>query len=90
MTSILGRYTVRSLIPGHKIGKEFAGMTLIAVPKRRVEKGAFGAWHYKDCMVITPGMDYLHKLEFEDKFNIGGKYWLYYYEWKPEVQESLF
>lgn len=83
-------YTARSLIPGYKIGKEFQGMTLITIPAWRVRKGVVEVQYGERVMVVEPSTKILYDAVFENKFEGGGTYMLYYYEWKPEVQEDMF
>ena len=74
-------YKPKSLINGHKIGPQYVGMKMVAVPQKSAESG---------CMVVFENkfMQLAHKspaerLQFADKYG-RGSYWLYYYEWIPD------
>ena len=73
-------YAIKKLIDGYKLGVEFAGKTLIAVPFDKSAEGNMIA--YKNQMMKLEG-EPLKTLSFPDKFG-RGSYSLCYYEWKPQ------
>jgi len=74
-------YKPKGLIAGYKIGTQFTGMILVAVPQKSAEKNCIVAYENKIMRLL--GKDPVERLQFSDKYG-RGSYWLYYYEWIPE------
>ena len=81
-------YRPRNLINGYKIGSQFGGMLVVALPEKKVRLGVQVIYN-QAVMQITPDTPVLTSLEFEDKYGREGKYRLFYYEWRPTEQPSL-
>lgn len=88
-----GKYHARILIPGYEVATDLKGMTLIAVPSKKVKHG-LKIWHENGKKTI--GVMRLKKViplhiekDLKDKYgrvDDGGNpltYDLFYYEWNP-------
>jgi hypothetical protein len=85
----MNTYKPKKLINGYKIGTQFGGQQLIALPEKKVNASC-EVTYSGGIMRIDRNTPFLHKLQFTDKFGRKEKYWLYYYVWKPDEQEKLF
>lgn len=74
------KYATKSLVDGYKCGKQYAGMTLVAVPKQHARAGL-----RVECgneYMLLPATPPVLSLQFNHKYG-NGVYMLKYYEWKP-------
>jgi hypothetical protein len=80
------KYRAKTLIDGYKVGREFIGKILVAVPKQKAGKGSLVQYQDQTMQIET---EPLFELTFPDKFG-RGSYVLCYFEWRPkQVQVSL-
>jgi hypothetical protein len=77
-------YNAKTLIEGFKLGKEFTGKTLIAIPATKTLIGNKLIIIHKDqTMTLDLTQAPLTKNTFQDKFG-RAEYELFYYEWNPK------
>lgn len=82
------KYTIKKLIDGDRIGAQFAGKTLVAVPERSVKRWngllvTFG----KDSMPVLPSDKPISGRRQDDKFG-RESFLLLYFEWQPHGKKS--
>lgn len=76
-------YKVKSLVDGFKVNATYRGMTLVAIPEKRIKPMHSTLVGFNsDTMVIPANQAPLTRIQFQDKFS-RDPYWLVYYEWKP-------
>jgi hypothetical protein len=80
-------YQIKKLIPGSLVKPEFGGKVLIAVPAKY---GVPVRVIYQNQFMICGAENPLAQIEFDDKFKIGQKNLLSYYEWKPVPLDRMF
>lgn len=71
-------YQAKTLVSGYKLGKQFAGKSLVAVPEKHNKNGAVIAFKDKQ-IIINDNQSFVTKKQFPDKFG-RGFYTLVYYE----------
>lgn len=74
-------YKTKSLIKGFKLGKEFSGRQLVAVPTKYLEDGVTIQLG-ETSMLLNPYQKPIKTEDFADKFG-RGKYTLAYFDWRP-------
>jgi len=79
-------YRPKKLIPGYKVDPNFKGKELIAVPEERIKEGVIVIYE-GGKMFLNINSIPLKRLEFEDKFGRNKKYRLWYFEWKPVIEQ---
>ena len=80
-------YLLKKLVNGYKLGPEYKGLGLIATPfKYKDEK--IQVEYSKDTMIIDKDTPLLEHKEFPDKFGRDKTYTLYYYQWKPNENQT--
>ena len=80
-------YLLKKLVNGYKLGPEYKGLSLIATPfKYKDEK--IQVEYSKDTMIIDKDTPLLDQREFPDKFGRDKRYTLYYYQWKPNQNQT--
>lgn len=77
------KYTQKYLVEGYRVGAQFAGKKLIAIPERSLKKwNGLRVCHGDKEMVVTPEMKPLSGRYQDDKFG-RESFLLLYYEWQP-------
>ncbi|MFQ5786726.1 MAG: hypothetical protein ACE5H1_01970 [Thermodesulfobacteriota bacterium] len=91
----IGSYKPRSLIEGtklklfaRKLPKGYHKLEFVGVPNKRFINDMCKVQYNNQHMVVIESAALTSK-EFEDMWNPGQKYSLYYYQWEPE-QKDLF
>ena len=75
-------YQPRTLINGYKLGKEYGGKKIVAVPHRFFDSTGKVLVRHDNSKMIVEANKALKKSEpFEDKYG-RGTYWLYYFTWQ--------
>ncbi len=81
------KYTQKYLVSGERVGAQFSGKQLVAVPERSLKKwGGLRVVYGDREMEITPDMKPLSGRYQDDKFG-RESFLLLYYEWKPGRSE---
>lgn len=83
-------YKAKTLIDGFRIGPEYQGKKVIAVPKEKVIYSDLQVFYKPtgEYMQLERNQYPLTVINFPDKFG-RGTYSLYYYEWMPTQQALL-
>lgn len=80
----LPQYKPKNLIPGFKVAPFLIGKQLIAVPDKKQGTQLEVFFNNASMIIRNVGQHALLKSKpFEDKYNRGITYCLYYYEWLP-------
>lgn len=80
-------YLLKRLINGYKINPKFKDYTLVALPFKFTNEKIL-VKHSDKKMIIDQDNLLLGSKTFEDKFGRDTNYTLFYYQWKPNKNQT--
>ena len=79
-------YILKKLISGHRVHPRHSGLNLVALPYKYANEKIL-VIHDDKKMTIDQDTPLLGSKTFEDKFDRGTNYTLFYYQWDPSKNQ---
>jgi hypothetical protein len=85
------KYPAQTLILGHNIKPDLAGVTLVGVPRHKfTDNDGVEVWHDGEVMYVRNPQDAIAEgPTWPDKFGRDRTYQLLYFEWRPQKRRLL-